>query len=75
MSEKQIEINGGKMYVGGVEFQRLDGPENCSTISGTVDGVECFVSAGMVYLGNGSDCHCVGSVPYEDFKAWRDGQK
>lgn len=70
MSEKPIKIRGGKMFVGGVEFQRTGGED---VVSGTVDGEACVISAGIVYLGSGADYRCVGSVPYEDFKTWRDG--
>ena len=74
MNEQPIEIRGGKMFVGGVELQRLDCPANCSVVSGTVNGEQCVISAGDVYLGSGVDYRYVGSVPYADFKAWRDGE-
>ena len=72
MSEQPIEIRGGKMFVSGVEFQKTGGDE---VVSGTVGGEQCVISAGIVYLGSGADYRCVGSVPYAEFKAWRDGQK
>ena len=72
MGEKPIEISGGKMLVGGVELENITGED---VISGTVAGEECVISAGIVYLGSGEDYRCVGSVPYADFKAWRDGRK
>jgi len=68
----ECKIEGGKMYVGGVEFQRTSGED---VVSGTVNGEQCVISAGIVYLGSGADYRCVGSVPYEEFKAWRDGNE
>jgi len=62
----ECKIEGGKMFVGGVEFQRTAGED---VVSGMVGEASCFISAGQVYL-NGD---FVGSVPYEAFKAWRDG--
>jgi len=62
----ECKIEGGKMFVGGVEFQRTAGED---VVSGMVGEASCFISAGIVYL-NGD---CVGSVPYDAFKAWRDG--
>lgn len=68
----ECKIEGGKMYVGGVEFQRTSGED---VVSGTVNGEQCVISAGVVYLGSGADYRYVGSVPYEEFKAWRDGNE
>ncbi|MBR4253906.1 MAG: hypothetical protein IKQ16_02335 [Lentisphaeria bacterium] len=72
MSEKAIEISGGKMFVGGVEFQKIVGEDDVvgeDVLFGAVGGDSCIISAGVVYVND----TCVGSIPYEDFKAWRDG--
>ena len=66
MSTKPIEIHGGKIFVDGKEFQKTGGD---NVVSGTVGGDPCIISAGVVYV-NGT---YVGSVPYEAFVAWQDG--
>ena len=68
MNARPIIICGGKMYVRGKEFQKTGGED---VVSGTVGGAPCIISAGVVYVND----NCAGSIPYEDFKAWRDGQK
>jgi hypothetical protein len=60
-----ITINGGKIYVDGVEFQKTGGED---VVSGTVGGNPCIISAGVVYVND----TCVGSVPYEAFVAWQE---
>lgn len=61
----KIKIDGGKLFVDGVEanVKRDD-----NLVSGTVDNKPLLISAGAVYM-NGS---CVGEIPYENFKAWRE---
>ena len=66
MSEKLVVIRGGKIYVDGKEFQKTGGED---VVSGTVGGEPCIISAGVVYV---NDTY-VGSVPYEAFVAWQDG--
>lgn len=66
MSTKPIEIHGGKIFVDGKEFQKTGGED---VVSGTVGGEPCIISAGVVYV---NDTY-VGSVPYEAFVAWQDG--
>ena len=66
MSARPVIISGGKIYVNGVEFQKTGGED---VVSGTVGGESCLISAGVVYV-NGT---YVGSVPYEAFVAWQDG--
>ena len=68
----EIKIDGGKLFVGGKELENIVGHE---VVSGTVSGEPCVVSAGQVYLGSGADYRFVGSVPYEEFKEWRDNRK
>lgn len=68
----EIKIDGGKLFVDGKELENIAGNE---VVSGTVSGEPCVVSAGQVYLGSGADYHFVGSVPYEEFKDWRDNRK
>ena len=66
MSARPVIISGGKIFVNGQEFQKTGGED---VVSGTVGGDPCIISAGVVYV---NDTY-VGSVPYEAFVAWQDG--
>lgn len=68
MSANPIIIHGGKIFVDGKEFQKTGGED---VVSGTVGGEPCIISAGVVYV---NDTY-VGSVPYEAFVAWQDGDR